>query len=335
MPARSINSARPTSLSIDRPMPKRSLRRAEAISPADPEIQMHLGRALMESGHEEEGRRLLAGFQTNRSPRARGPWKQPGMIETAGLPPEERGKREIERLRQDARAHPDDPELQLRLASLLLTEGRREEAMAEFRVLLTRNAENRTWQQAGTFLLSFEQYSVAREFLERATATDPAANLDLTAAIFFTDGPEKALRTLENLPEAQRSGDYFLLKARLLDAAGRAAEAEALLDQGLRLSISRPRLVKDAVLLLVRHDRNRQALELLDKAAGKDPDLLLMRAIVLAFSDRQDSAEKAAKEIEAKWPEWDRPYLVHALLLERTQPRDAGSRLPWPWVRVT
>ncbi|HEY2015040.1 MAG TPA: tetratricopeptide repeat protein [Bryobacteraceae bacterium] len=326
--ARALDQLGSAYISLDRPADaEKVLRQAAAISPGDPEIMMHLGRALMETGHEEEGRQLLVKFQTNRSVRVRGPWKQPGMIESASLSAGERSRREIERLRQDAGTHPDDPELQLRLASLLLTEGRAAEANTEFRVLLTRNAPTRTWQQAGSFLLGFEQYQLAREFLDRAAADSPAANLDLATAIFHLEGPAKALTTLELVPEPQRSGDYLLLRARILDAAGEPAEAEKVLDQGLRLSISGPQPAREAALLLLRHNRKEQALEFLTKAAGNNSDLLLTRAMVLAVMERTGDSEKALKEIESQWPEWDRPYLVHALLLERTQPREAQRKL--------
>ena len=162
---------------------------------------MHLGRALMELGREEEARQFLDQFQKIRPARVRGPWKQPGMIESAILAPTERSKREIERLRRDAGTHPDDPELQFRLASLLLTEGSVEQAKSEFRTLLTLNAESRIWHQAGSLLLGFEQYAVAKEFLLRATVQTPAANLDLAVAIFFLEGSATALSTLERVPE--------------------------------------------------------------------------------------------------------------------------------------
>jgi len=129
------------------------------------------------------------------------------------LAPVERSKRQIERLRRDAGTHPDDPELQFRLASLLLTEGSVEQATTEFRTLLTLNAESRIWHQAGSFLLGFEQYALAKEFLLRATVQTPAANLDLAVAMFFLEGSATALSTLEQVPEQERSGDYLLLKA--------------------------------------------------------------------------------------------------------------------------
>lgn len=315
-------------ISLDRPADaEKALRQAVSISPDDPEVLMHLGRALMDLGHEEEARLFLSKFQKIRTPRTRGPWKQPGMIESATLSPVERSKREIERLRRDAHTHPDDPELQLRLASLLLADGSTEESTLEFRALLARNAESRIWQQAGSFLLGFEQYQLAREFLLRAKAETPAANLDLAIALFFLEGPATALETLEQVPEKERSGDYLLLKAEILDAVGQGGEAEKVLEQGRQLSISRPRIARQAALWLVRHNRKEQALDLLSKAAGRDPDLLLTQAAVLALMDRGAAADKVLKEIESQWPEWDRPYLVHGLLWERLQPGEARRKL--------
>ena len=326
--ARALDQLGAAYISLDRAADAtKVLRQALAISPNDPEILMHLGRALMESGHEDEASPFLEKFQTSRPQRVRGPWRQPAMIESASLPAEERSKREIERLRKDAGAHPDDPELQLRLASLLLAEGRVDEAEVEFRVLLKRNAQSRTWQRAGSFLVGFERYQLAREFLERAAAANPAANLDLATDLFFLEGPAKALSVLEQVPGKERSGDYLLLKAKVLDAAGQAAEAEKVLEQGLQLSISRPQIAREAALLLVRHGRKELALEFLAKAAGSNPDLLLTRAIVLALADRNSDAEKALKEIESQWPEWDRPYVVQGLLLEKAGRPEAAQKL--------
>jgi tetratricopeptide (TPR) repeat protein len=288
---------------------------------------MHLGRALMDLGQDDEGQKYLAKFQRLRQKKVRGPWKQAGMIESATLSAPERIKREIERLRQDSHAHPDDPELLLHYASLLLADGRLDEATAEFRLLLTRNAENRVWLEAGDFLLGFEQYPLAKEFLERAAAARPAANLSLAVAVFSIDGPAAALKVLERVPEGERSGDYLLMKAKILDAAGQTEESEKILDQGLHLSISQPRIAQQAAVLLLRHGRKDAALDLLTRAAGTDPDLLLTRAIVLGLMDRNAEAEKAVKEIESEWPEWDRPYLAHGLLLEHARPSEAAQKL--------
>ncbi len=79
--------------------------------------------------------------------------------------------------------------------------------------------------------------------------------------------------------------------------------------------------------MLVRHNRASAALDLLNRTAGTNPDLLLTKAMILGLIDQTSAADKALKGIESQWPEWDRPYLVHGLLLERVQPREAVRKL--------
>jgi len=43
--------------------------------------------------------------------------------------------------------------------------------------------------------------------------------------------------------------------------------------------------------------------------------------------NQNSASEKALKEIQSQWPEWDRPYLVYGLLLERVQPAEAVQKL--------
>jgi len=194
-------------------------------------------------------------------------------------------------------------------------------------LLIEPNPESALNEEAGRMLLGFGQYELAREFLQGATAERPGANLDLAIARFFTEGPVSALAALEQIPDGDRSGDYWLLKASLLDSAGRGTEAEQILRRGLSAPISRPAIVQQAALLLLRQKRDDLALDLLNKGSGSDPELRLLRAIVLGRTDQSLAAEKALKEIESEWPEWDRPYLAHGLLLERSQPLEAGRKL--------
>ncbi len=310
---------------------EKALRRALPAAPGDPEILVNLGRALIALGREDEARRYLEEFRKVRPQTARAPLREAGMIELATLSPAERARREIERLRADARTHPGDPELQLNLALLLLADGRQEEATREFRELLRLNAAAGQCQKAGTALVQAGQYALAREFLERAAASLPAARLDLAIAVFFAAGPQQALEALGPAPEGEPSGDYLLLKARLLDAAGQPAEARQALGEGLRLSVSRPQVAEQAALLLLRGRRRQEALDLLAQAVRANPgnsDLLLLRALALGQAGRNAEAEKALAEIEARWPEWDRPYLAHGLLLERAaRPAEARRRL--------
>jgi tetratricopeptide (TPR) repeat protein len=197
------------------------------------------------------------------------------------------------------------------------------EGSKAFRVLLTRNAGGDLCRRAGIFLLGLEQYRLAREFLEKASAQNPAVNLDLAIAVFFDGGSAEALQVLDREPESNQSGDYLLLKAKILDAAGRSEESAKVLEQGLRLPISRPQIGKETALLLVRHNRAAAAVDLLNRVAGMNPDLLLTKATILGLMNQTSAAEKGLKEIESQWPEWDRPYLVHGMLLERAQPREA------------
>jgi tetratricopeptide (TPR) repeat protein len=307
-------------LALDRPAEaEKTLRRALSAGTGHPEILMNLGRALMALGREEEAGRYLEEFRKLRPQTARAPLHEAGMIELATLLPAERARREMDRLRTDAKTHPGDPELQLNLALLLLAEGRPEEADHEFHALLRLNASGDLCRRAGAALVEAGRYALAREFLERA-ASLPAARLDLAIAVFFTAGATQALEALGPSPEGELAGDYLLLKARLLDAAGQSAAARQALDQGLRFSVSRPQVAEQAALLLLRSARQQEALDLLARAILASPgvpDLLLLRALALGQSGRRAEAEKALAEIEARWPEWDRPYLAHALLLER------------------
>jgi Flp pilus assembly protein TadD len=305
-------------LSLDQPgEAEMVLRRALAASPDDPEVLMRLGRALMALNRGEEAQPFLAKFQQVRKARPRDPRREAGMIELATLPAAERTQRQIERLRRDARAHPGDAELQLHLASLLLADGSWEEASAEFRELLTRNADSRIWEQAGAALVRAERYKLASEFLQRAAPERPAARLDLAIALFFTEGPKQALQAIEKAPEGDQ--DVLLMKARILDAAGLAGEAEKALEEGLRRAMPRPQVAQQTALLLLRHNRKGEALDFLGKAIKSHPDnaaLLLTQAIVQSLTDQSALAEKTLREIESRWPEWDRAYLAHGLLLE-------------------
>jgi tetratricopeptide (TPR) repeat protein len=320
-----------TYLSLDRPAAaEKVLRQALAISPEDPEVLMHLGSALIALDRPEDAQSYLEKFQKVRQRRIRDPRREAGMIELATLPVAERTEREIKRLREDARSHPGDPDLQLRLALLLLVDGRSEEAAGEFRTLLTMNAGTRIWAEAGAALVGAEQYGLAREFLERASDETPASRLDLAIALFFTDGPKRALQMLETVPDGEQAGDYLLMKARILDAAGQSAEAEKVLQEGLRRTASRPHVVQQAALLLLEHHRPAEAQKILGlavKSNAQNADLILINAIALALMDQNTAAEQALKEIELRWPEWDRPYVVHGLLLESARPSDARRNL--------
>jgi len=309
-------------LALDRPAEaEKVLRRAIALDPEDSEALLHLGRALMALGKEPEGEAVLAKFEKVRAPSARGPRRDAGMIELATLPAAERARRELERLRRDSGTHPGDTDLQFHFAYLLLMGGQTAEAILQFRELLGKAGDARLWQRAGTALLAFNQHDLAAEFLERAAKELPQSRLDLAIALFHAKGAGPALQVLDGIPEGERHGEYLLLKAQVLDSTGKRPEAERVLRQGLGAVPSRPEVAEQTALLLMRLGQSKDAIEFLDKAAAVhpgDPELQLILAAALFSSGQKPAAERRIREIEARWPEWDRVYLAHGLVLEQT-----------------
>ncbi len=295
---------------------EKALRQALGLSPADAGILFHLSRALIEMGRGEEAKPFLEQFRKLQQTRRSMPVEQTGIIESASLPDAERSRRLVDQLRQLARTRPGDPAVRLNLASALLSAGRAEEAATAFRDLLAMNPVSTLSHEAGVTLLRSEQYSLARDFLKLAAVERPAARLDLAVALFFADGPEQALPVLEQIPAGQDTGDAALLRAWILDAAGRFDEADRAIDESLRHPISRPRLAQEAALMLVRRNQGAKALALLERAPN-DPGVMLTRVAVLSALGRAGDAAKTVKEIENRWPEWDRAYLMEGMLLER------------------
>lgn len=309
-----------TYLSLDQPAEaEKVLRRALTFAPEDAEVLMHLGRSLVALNREDEAQRYLEKFQKLRTDKPRDPRREAGMFELATMSQAERTRLQINRLREDARTHQGDPELALHLAGLLLADGQTQEALAVYRELLTANAGSALRRQAGTTLARFGHYQLARDFLKLAAADLPKARLDLAIAVFFSDGAQQALKAMDDVPKEEQDGDYLLMKACILDAAGRSAEAESVLQEGLRRSSSRTDVAQQAASLLLSRNRLPEALSVLRKASTADPDnpdLLLRQAMVLALAERTVEAERALKQIESRWPEWERAYVAHGLLLE-------------------
>jgi Flp pilus assembly protein TadD len=142
----------------------------------------------------------------------------------------------------------------------------------------------------------------------------------LAIAVFYSEGPQPALKILEKAPEGADRGDYLLMKAKILDAAGQATEAERTIEEGLRYAISRPRLAEESALLLVGHSQAAKALDLIGEAMQSmpyDAGLMLAKAVALSALGRNAEAGKVVKDIESRWPEWDRAYVIEGLILER------------------
>jgi tetratricopeptide (TPR) repeat protein len=183
-------------------------------------------------------------------------------------------------------------------------------------------------------LLEYEQYGPAREFLEPIVAADPSnteARLDLAIAVFNSAGPEAGLAEIDKIPADQCTGDYFLLRAQILDALGRPQEAAQALNRGFRAAPTRADLYFQAALFLIKHNEYQQAVDLLEQGIQKlpnVPELWLTQATIYAILRQHDRAQELLTEIEARWPEWNMPYTIHGIILTiRRRPQEAEPLL--------
>ena len=309
------------------------LKRALELAPNAPSVLAVYFRVLEKLGDKQEAAAVLARlkqFGTSREasrPRA-------GLIDYLSLPPAEQRARYLANMRKSIAADPSDFRWRVRLGKELLADGKTAEALEVFRELKPATSDPEILSDCGAALLHFEQYEPARQFLESAVAAAPSLSgirLDLATAIFHLDGAEVALKELDKTPEADRKGDYYLLRAQLLDALGKIPEAADALNRGMQAAPTRASLYFQAASFLLKHRMRREALALLEQATRLIPDsreLLLAQWVSLTLAQHDIDAKNLLAKIQARWPEWDRPYLLNGILLElQLQPAEARQTL--------
>ena len=154
--------------------------------------------------------------------------------------------------------------------------------------------------------------------------------MNFSLATFRNKGPETALAALDRMPGAQRNGDYFLLRAQVLDAMGKAQGAAAALNQGMRAAPTRADLYFSAALFLIKHEQLGQVQSLLQQAIRAVPDspqLLLTQAIALGLAKQFDPSQAILRQIETRWPEWAQAYLIHGITLVGQAKSEAAKPL--------
>lgn len=294
------------------------LRRARELAPEHTGVLKQLHRALRTVGQDREAAVVLEKLKTAGPDRT--PLKaQAQIFDYMGLDPAQQRERFRRNLVNAIDASPSDAELKIQLGAFLLREGKTEEALAVFREILTLSPAARTLNDGATALLEHKQYSLAREYLARLVAADPSIEnrLDLAVAIFHSAGPSDSLAEIEKIPLAERTGDVYLLKAQIQDALGRFEDAVNSLNTAFQRAPTRGDLYFWASLFLIKHNRDQQALQLLDQATTivpDDPDLLLTRAIVLELQRKTGDADDLLKKIQLRWPEWGRTYLIRGII---------------------
>ena len=307
--------------------------RAVDLSPKDRRFLMHYATALQRAGRREEAKAAFDRFKImgpdEYTRRAKG-----GLFEYLKLPPDQQRDLYMTHLRASLTTKPDDPNLQVKLGKAMLVEGKLDAAQEAFRTVERLTNDPDIYADCAGTLLAAEQYALAKEFLVPLVAARPDSvsdRLDLAIAVFHSDSAEAGLEELDKILPDKRDGDYFLLRAQILDAMGRSAEAAKDLDRGLLAEPTRPDLYFQAALFLLKHKDYEPASKLLAQAVKKVPDspeLQLTQAIVYAILRQHDTAQELLSQIEARWPEWSLPYMIHGVILTiRRRPSEAEPLL--------
>jgi len=275
----------------------RVLRKAAQLAPRDSTTLLHLGRALLKAGQKEEASAAMARFRELGSSSSSFPHPA-GLIDFLSLSPEEQYARYKAGVERTVRNDPSNVEGQVELLKLKLNDGKTDQAAALSRQIIALKPSAALLADAAGALLKAQQYATAKEFVDQAVGLAGSSAdlaLDLALASFHVMNPQAGLEQLDRIPEAHRTGDYYLARAQMLDAAGKPTDAITAVNQGLTKAPSNAELYRDAALLLIRNHRVSEALRLLDQATHTlpdDPELLLLRASTLELARKKQAAER-------------------------------------------
>lgn len=259
-----------------------------------------------------------------------------GQPDLFTLSPAERQARDFRNLQKEIQRSPADPEPKLRLAAFYLEQKKIKEALLLMEQIRQLSPDLRILFRCGRLLVDYKLYSNALPFLENVIQkgiVDEEILLDHALVVFHVSGGESGLRALDAIPPSQRSGDYYLLRAQILDQLDKFAEAVDALNQAFRTAPTREDLYSQACGFLIKHKKYGECLKLLEQAEHHVPDsphLMLIHAIVLHLLNQSyEAAHQPAKiqyqsadatqeliKIESQRPEWYLPYLIHGILLE-------------------
>ncbi len=318
--ARILDRLGQTYLALERPVDAaRALRKAADVLPGDPTILLHLSHALTKTGQMEEAAAVMTRFRElgpNRSNLAH----PSGLVSFLSLSPEEQYARYRAGVERTVHNNPDNPQAQVQYLKVLLDDGRVEEAAGVCQQIVALAPAANLLAEAGNSLIRVRQYAIGKTFLQQAVTlagTDGDLGLDLAIATWHTADAQTGIDQMDRIPAAQRTGDYYLARAEMLDAAGRMEEAKAAAEQALKAVPRRPDLYRDTAVSLVQADRISEALQVANQAAigfPNDPEILLTKVGVLEAAKRNDEAEGLLTAIEKRWPEWPDVWLADATL---------------------
>ena len=305
--------------------------KAASLAPQNAQVLWRYGRALMRAGQKDSAEKVLSqvkslGKTVGSPPRASSAILS---LDSSGQTPASPAA-----LRELAAANPADWRLKFRLGEELLTEGKGPEALEVFEEIKASASGAIASGECGRALLLAGQYKAAWEFLEEAARADPSnvqRRVDLALATFHGGGPEAALTELDQTPAEAQNGDYYLLRAQLLDTLKKPQEAAEALNRGIQSTPTRPDLYLEAALFMATHGQVQQMVDFLakaDRVVPDNPQLWLTRAIGLAILHQNDQAAAMLTKMESLWPEWYLPYLIHGIVFAyRVRPAEAKPLL--------
>lgn len=296
------------------------LDRAYKLSPKDPKILTHYGRVLVLLGRKEEATKVLAELR-GLTPEARGWRAYGGLFDYLNLPPQQQYAKYMQNLQRNITTEPDNPVLRVQLGKALLLQGKPGPAIEAFGAARKLTSNPELLATCGKLLLQYEQYGAAREFLEPAVAANPSVadlQLDLAIAVFHSADAGEALKLMDQTPVDQRKGDYFLLRAQILDAMQKPQEAAEALNKEFATAPTRADLYFQGAIFLVKHEQYDRAIQFLAQANQTipgEPQLQLLQAMAYELSGDHQNTLRMLAQIESRWPEWAVPYMVHGITL--------------------
>ena len=297
------------------------LQRAIQKNPEDGDLYFQLSRALRALGRTQEMTEALARFKQLGGAKEK-MIPAPGLFDFLSLGPEEQQARSVANLKQAIAQRPGDFDLRIKLAEIYFRQSKPSDALALIDEVSRISQDPIVLGRAARVLITFNQYSPALPLLEAALREKSApedAWLDFVLAKFHTAGAEEALARLDQSPGSNRSGDFYLLRAQLLDSLGRFPEAVQALNEALRAAPTHADLYLQACSFLIKHKRFEECLQLLaqaEKQVPDSPELALARAVVLEMGNRTYEATQQLARMEAQWPEWPLPYVIHGIVLQ-------------------
>ncbi len=306
------------------------LRKAAELAPSEAKIQLHMANALAQSGQTAESKIFM-----NRYKELGGKAAVParGVMDYLNLTPEQQHAAYRARVEKGIADHPDDAAMQTAYLKLSIGDGQMEQAASTARKIADMKPGAMMLAEAGRAMLAAQQYALAKELLNQAATADPAAGLELDLAIarFHADGAAAGLQALDRVPAGARGADYFVARAQMLDASGKADEAVATIKQAVQADPARVDVYWQAAVIMLHNHHAADAVTLLDQAAKALPDeaqIPVLKAVVLDLSGKPADAQTLLSDARHRWPEAASVWVADGMILATQQnPGEAHKAL--------